>query len=268
VVREVRQMNGPCCEVSASMRRYWVMNTSSWLHLVCASRWLRATILALFSWTAAIVAVLDDHAVACDDQPASGEDACWPCYWPATGAGGEFYPGAVYRINIDNDGDNQAYVAFTFVFSEVTEGKQTGTAWYVTGTQARQAEPGGEVLAEGIPVSFDGTAQPVQVGRPHPAVDRAAQRLVRRCGGCLPCTASSGRGTTTPLRLADQRQDPAGRPQAPRRPADRVPLPRCAEPPEESFLTGRMGRPGWPETERRASRSRMTPDLDALRSGA
>jgi hypothetical protein len=65
----------------------------------------------------------------------------------------------------DTDGDNQADIAFSFTFSEYEDGKQTGTAWYVTGAQARQAEPGGEILAEAIPVSFDGTAQPVQAGR-------------------------------------------------------------------------------------------------------
>jgi hypothetical protein len=84
---------------------------------------------------------------------------------PAPVTGPEFYPGAIYRINVDTDGDNQADVAFSFVFSEYEDGKQTGTAWYATGAQARQAEPGGEVLAETIPVSFDGTAQPVQAGR-------------------------------------------------------------------------------------------------------
>jgi hypothetical protein len=84
---------------------------------------------------------------------------------PAPVTGPEFYPGAVYRINIDTDGDNHADIAFTFVFSEYENGRQTGNAWYATGAQARQAEPGGEVIAEGIPVSFDGTAQPVQAGR-------------------------------------------------------------------------------------------------------
>jgi hypothetical protein len=84
---------------------------------------------------------------------------------PAPVSGPEFYPGAVYRINIDTDGDNHADVAFTFVFSEVENGKQTGTAWHATGAQARQPEPAGEVLATNIPVSFDGTAQPVQAGR-------------------------------------------------------------------------------------------------------
>jgi hypothetical protein len=83
---------------------------------------------------------------------------------PAPVTGPEFYPGAVYRINIDNDGDAHADVAFTFVFSEYRGGVQTGTAWYATGSEARQPEPAGEVLAQSIPVSFDGTAQPVQAG--------------------------------------------------------------------------------------------------------
>jgi hypothetical protein len=81
---------------------------------------------------------------------------------PAPVTGPEFYPGAVYRINIDNDGDNLADVAFTFTFSDYKDGKQAGTAWYARGDQARQPEPAGEVLAESIPVSFDGTARPVQ----------------------------------------------------------------------------------------------------------
>ena len=83
---------------------------------------------------------------------------------PAPVTGPEFYPGAVYRINIDNDGDNHADVAFTFVFSEYQDGVQTGTAWYATGEAARVPEPAGQVLAEGIPVNFDGMAPPIQAG--------------------------------------------------------------------------------------------------------
>src|SRR5580704_10156990 len=80
----------------------------------------------------------------------------------AQAKGPAFYPGAVYRINIDTDGDNQADVAFTFTFSEYQNGTQTGTAKYATGVQARQLEPAGEVLASDIPVSFDGTVRPVE----------------------------------------------------------------------------------------------------------
>ena len=87
-----------------------------------------------------------------------------PAPAPIQARGPEFYPGAVYRINVDTDGDAHADVAFTFTFSEYQDGAQTGTAWYATGAAARQPEPAGEVLAEGIPVSFDGMAPPVQAG--------------------------------------------------------------------------------------------------------
>jgi Domain of unknown function (DUF4331) len=83
---------------------------------------------------------------------------------PAPTTGPEFHPDAVYRINIDTDGDAHADVAFTFTFSAFENGRQTGTAWYATGPQARQPEPAGEQLTTSLPVSFGGTAQPVQVG--------------------------------------------------------------------------------------------------------
>ncbi|HEY2549129.1 MAG TPA: DUF4331 family protein [Streptosporangiaceae bacterium] len=76
----------------------------------------------------------------------------------------EFHPDAVYRVNIDNDGDVQADVAFTFTFSEVSDGKQTGTAWIATGAQARDPEPGGQVLTSSLPVSFGAAVQPVEAG--------------------------------------------------------------------------------------------------------
>jgi Domain of unknown function (DUF4331) len=77
----------------------------------------------------------------------------------------EFHPDGVYRINVDNDGDAHADVAFTFVFSEFRHGMQTGTAYYAAGSQARQPEPAGDVLIAAAPVSFDAAARPVQAGR-------------------------------------------------------------------------------------------------------
>jgi hypothetical protein len=74
----------------------------------------------------------------------------------------EFHPAAVYRINVDNDGDAQADVAFTFTFSELENGGQTGTAYYATGADAREPEPAGQVLTSSIPVSFGATAQSVE----------------------------------------------------------------------------------------------------------
>jgi hypothetical protein len=76
----------------------------------------------------------------------------------------DFHPSAVYRINVDTNGDAQADVAFTCTFSELENGAQTGTAYYAAGAEAREPGPVGQVLASSIPVSFDATAQPVQAG--------------------------------------------------------------------------------------------------------
>jgi hypothetical protein len=74
----------------------------------------------------------------------------------------EFHPDGIYRINIDTDGDAQADAAFTFVFTDLKDGIQTGTAFYATGPGARNPEPTGEVLISGCPVAFDALAEPVQ----------------------------------------------------------------------------------------------------------
>jgi Domain of unknown function (DUF4331) len=74
----------------------------------------------------------------------------------------EFHPDAVYRINIDNDGDAQADVALTFTFSELEGGAQTGTVYLATGAQAREPGAVGQVLTSSIPVSFDAMVRPVE----------------------------------------------------------------------------------------------------------
>ena len=84
---------------------------------------------------------------------------------PFMAAGSAFHPDAVYRINIDNDGDIQPDAAFSFVFSPLEDGKQAATAVYATGSQARDPEAAGEVLIEDMPVSFDAAGQPFQAGQ-------------------------------------------------------------------------------------------------------
>jgi Domain of unknown function (DUF4331) len=78
--------------------------------------------------------------------------------------GTEFHPGAVYRFNVDNDGDSLADVAFSFTFSASHDGRQTATAYYATGSEARTREPCGEKLIDATPVGFDAMAMPVQAG--------------------------------------------------------------------------------------------------------
>ena len=71
---------------------------------------------------------------------------------PSTVITSRFDPGAVYRINVDNDDDAQADVAFTFTFSEL---KRRASRDRVL----RDRRPGprggpvGQVLATSIPVA-------------------------------------------------------------------------------------------------------------------
>jgi hypothetical protein len=79
--------------------------------------------------------------------------------------GNGFHPDAVYRFNIDTDGDSLADVAFSFTFSPYDNGRQTATAYYTTGPDAQTREPRGEVLLEATEVGFDAMATPVQAGQ-------------------------------------------------------------------------------------------------------
>jgi hypothetical protein len=64
------------------------------------------------------------------------------------------YPGAVYRLEVDSDGDDRADVSFGFVFSEPSDGAQTVTVHYATGEQARSHEAVGQAVLRDVPVTF------------------------------------------------------------------------------------------------------------------
>ncbi|MFH8554592.1 DUF4331 family protein [Streptomyces celluloflavus] len=68
--------------------------------------------------------------------------------------GEAFHPDAVYRINIDTDGDHRADVAYSFVFSEPAGGRQTATVRRAVGAQARAHEAAGDALFTDVPVAF------------------------------------------------------------------------------------------------------------------
>lgn len=75
-----------------------------------------------------------------------------------------FHPDAVYRINIDNDGDSQADIAFSFVFSKPAGGVQTVTVYRAIGGQARAHDATGEIIFANVPVSFGAEPQIVESG--------------------------------------------------------------------------------------------------------
>src|SRR5438874_7899718 len=53
------------------------------------------------------------------------------------------HPDAIYRVNIDTDGDYLTDIAFSYVFSKPENGKQTVSVFVATGPQARSPEAAG-----------------------------------------------------------------------------------------------------------------------------
>ncbi|MDG4668324.1 DUF4331 family protein [Mycobacterium sp. 236(2023)] len=65
------------------------------------------------------------------------------------------YPGAVYRIAIDNDGDLRNDIVFNFVFSEVIDGRQRVDVRLGLQAEARVDSASGSEIFGGVEVSFD-----------------------------------------------------------------------------------------------------------------
>ena len=64
------------------------------------------------------------------------------------------HPDAIYRLNIDNDGDYLTDIAFSYVFSKPQNGKQTVNVFMAKGAESRSAEAvGTKIIADGE-VSF------------------------------------------------------------------------------------------------------------------
>ncbi|MFD4657823.1 DUF4331 family protein [Kitasatospora sp. NPDC058444] len=98
---------------------------------------------------------------------------------PVAPSGGQaFHPQAVYRIDIDTDGDRRADIAYSFTFSEPEPGSgsgsgsgsesaggaQTMTVRRTTGEGARGHEATGEVLVSRAPVGFTREPAVVEAG--------------------------------------------------------------------------------------------------------
>jgi hypothetical protein len=65
------------------------------------------------------------------------------------------HPDAIYRLNIDNDGDYLTDVAFTWVCGQPgADGSQTFSFYAAAGDQAREVEAAGTKVVSDAPVSF------------------------------------------------------------------------------------------------------------------
>jgi hypothetical protein len=64
------------------------------------------------------------------------------------------HPDAIYRLNIDNNGDCLTDIAFSYVFSKPENGKQTANVYMAKGNEARSAEVVGTKIFADVEVSF------------------------------------------------------------------------------------------------------------------
>jgi len=65
-----------------------------------------------------------------------------------------FHPDAIYRLNVDTDGDLLTDLAFSYVFSPVKDGKQTASIYLAKGAESRSPEPVGTKIVSDAAVSF------------------------------------------------------------------------------------------------------------------
>jgi hypothetical protein len=65
-----------------------------------------------------------------------------------------FHPDAIYRLNIDNDGDCLTDIAISYVFSPPRDGKQTANVFMAKGTESRSVEAVGKTIIADAEVSF------------------------------------------------------------------------------------------------------------------
>jgi hypothetical protein len=67
------------------------------------------------------------------------------------------HPDAIYRLNIDNDGDYLTEIAFSYVFSKPQDGRQTVSVFMAKGAESRSAEAVGKKIISDGEVSFGPT---------------------------------------------------------------------------------------------------------------
>lgn len=74
------------------------------------------------------------------------------------------HPEAIYRLNIDNDGDLLTDIALSFVFSKPQNGKQTFSVFLAKGAESRSAEAVGKKIVADADCSFGPKPNPVKAG--------------------------------------------------------------------------------------------------------
>ena len=74
------------------------------------------------------------------------------------------HPDAIYRLNIDNDGDCLTDIAISYVFSKPQNGRQTVNVFVAKGAEARSVEAAGTKIIADAEVSFGAKPNIVKSG--------------------------------------------------------------------------------------------------------
>src|SRR5919205_2217120 len=74
------------------------------------------------------------------------------------------HPDAIYRLNIDTDGDYLTDIAFSYVFSPPRDGQQTVSVFVAKGAEARSVEAVGTKIIADAAVSFGPVPNIVKAG--------------------------------------------------------------------------------------------------------
>jgi len=74
------------------------------------------------------------------------------------------HPDAIYRLNIDSDGDYLTDLAFSYVFSEPQNGRQSVNVFLAKGMESRSAEAVGKKIISDGEVSFGPTPNIMKAG--------------------------------------------------------------------------------------------------------
>lgn len=110
------------------------------------------------------------------------------------------HPDAIYRMNIDNDGDDLTDIAFSWVYSPPdADGSQSYSVFMATGAQSREVEAVGSSIVSGAAVSFGPSANVVNSGAYRLAAGSRSDAFFFDYGGIQNLfDTSGGRNFTTP----------------------------------------------------------------------
>ena len=120
------------------------------------------------------------------------------------------HPDAIYRLNIDNDGDYLTDIAFSYVFSKPQNGRQTVNVFVATGAESRSDEAVGNEDNRRRRGLLRRQAEYHQVGPPtHFSPAAAATRSFSTSTESRTCSTPAANGTSPSLISAASLHGPA-----------------------------------------------------------